>query len=319
MKKIFLIFTFIASIFSSWSMDDTSKFHENGILWKVRSGHKDCLKDFGDNSHTVGITKCIDNEKSILWRLRPYDYGRVYRFENSHTGNCLKIFDNKDIKMNECSTFNSVMWILEKSGEQYKIKNSHTKDCLGIKENVAINDTSCGNNFFWNLDKDYTEICNNIHNKTIDLHIYQSNFTSSFFSGAFYSFFPELCRSYSEHKEYSKNVKVLAPIAIQGLIIFCGTNNYIPAITGIAVSIVLKYLDFTPENSITSGSIVSVISSMYCNTYSYDISSIIGYPISIFGSYAGSTLALKAKSLICERLGWSGKEKKKVDAEEKKR
>ena len=131
-------------------------------------------------------------------------------------------------------------------------------------------------------------------------------FSSSFLSGAAYTVFPEISRDILEPRGYSRTSDVVA-MMIQGGVILYSTSSYAPAITGIAVRYVFNELGFSPQASTIAGSTTAVAASFIQQLiFSHEtvLDTVVDCAIGVAGSYAGSSLALKAKSKIYELCGY---------------
>ena len=123
--------------------------------------------------------------------------------------------------------------------------------------------------------------------------------SSSFLNGAAYSLFPEIVRDALESRGYPR-ASVIATI-IQGGMIVYNSPSYVAPITGMAVRIGCSQLGFSPQASSTVGIMVSIVVSLsqeliFSQETVFD--SVVDVAIGVAGSYAGSTLAFRAKSWV---------------------
>lgn len=132
-------------------------------------------------------------------------------------------------------------------------------------------------------------------------------FSSSFLSGAAYTIFPEISRDILESRGYSSRASNIVAMMIQGGVILYSTSSYAPVVTGIAVRYVFSELGFSPQASAIAGSTTAIAASfIHQLIFSHEtiLDTAVDCTIAVIGSYAGSSLALKAKSKIYEIFGY---------------
>ncbi|MBP6951540.1 MAG: hypothetical protein KBD36_05620 [Alphaproteobacteria bacterium] len=132
-------------------------------------------------------------------------------------------------------------------------------------------------------------------------------FFSSFLRGGAYTLLPELFRDVLEFRGYSRASNVVATI-IQGGIIAYNTSSYAPAAAGILVKTGLNKLGFSERSSTIAGSTAAVIASLSQKLiFSSEsvLDCVVDVTIGVAGSYAGSILALKAKSWVYNFCGFN--------------
>jgi hypothetical protein len=129
-------------------------------------------------------------------------------------------------------------------------------------------------------------------------------FRSSFVSGAAYSLIPEIIKDGIEFSGYPKKAANVAAIVAQGAMVAYNTVNplnpssYASTITGMAARYGSDYLGYSKDTSIVVGSTVAIVTTVLFSPEETTLDCITGCAIALAGSYAGSTLALKAKSWI---------------------
>lgn len=132
-------------------------------------------------------------------------------------------------------------------------------------------------------------------------------FSSSFLSGAAYTVLPEISRDILEPRGYSRASNIVA-MMIQGGVILYSTSSYVPVVTGIAVRYAFSELGFSPQTSAIAGSTTAVAASLIQQlilSHETILDTAVDCTIGVIGSYAGSSLALKAKSKIYELFGYN--------------
>jgi hypothetical protein len=138
-------------------------------------------------------------------------------------------------------------------------------------------------------------------------------FSSSFLSGAVYSLIPEMIRDGIEYTGYPE-LSNIAETVVQGGIILYNTEYYVPVIAGVAVrTIAAKCLGCSPQTSTTLGSTAAVLFSVVpALIFSQEtaLDCIVNCSLAVGGSYAGSTVALKAKSWIYDKWNYYNSNKK---------
>lgn len=138
----------------------------------------------------------------------------------------------------------------------------------------------------------------------IEIDRYQL-FTSSFLSGAAYSLVPEIIRDALESRGYPRTSNIVATIILGGMIVY-NSSSYIAPVTGMVVRIGCDQLGFSPQNSAIAGSTAAIAASLSQKLiYSHEtvLDSVVDVAIGVAGSYAGSTLALKAKTWVYSLWG----------------
>lgn len=128
-------------------------------------------------------------------------------------------------------------------------------------------------------------------------------FSSSFLSGVAYSVLPEIVRDALDSRGYSVTSNIGATL-VQGGLIAYNTASYVPTITGFAVKIGFKNLGFSEQTSTTLASTAAVLASVVpALIFSPETATdcVVNCSVAIAGSYAGSTIALRAKSWIYDK------------------
>jgi len=131
-------------------------------------------------------------------------------------------------------------------------------------------------------------------------------FRSSFVSGAAYSLIPEVIKDGIEFSGYPKKAADVAAMVAQGAMVAYNTvdplnpSSYASTITGMAAKYGSGYLGYSNDTSIIVGSTVAIVTTVLSSPEETTLDCITGCAIALAGSYAGSTLALKAKSWIYE-------------------
>jgi hypothetical protein len=131
-------------------------------------------------------------------------------------------------------------------------------------------------------------------------------FRSSFVSGATYSLIPEVIKDAIEFSGYSKKAANVAAMVAQGAMVSYNTidpltpSSYASTITGIAARYGFSYLGFSNDASAIAGSTAAVVTTLLLNPEEASVDYLTRCSIALAGSYAGSTLLLKAKSWIYE-------------------
>jgi hypothetical protein len=93
---------------------------------------------------------------------------------------------------------------------------------------------------------------------------------------------------------------------IQGGMIVYITSSYTPVVTGIAVRTGFNQLGFSNQSSAIAGSTASIAASLIQRlivSHETVLDCVVDVAIGVAGSYSGSILALKAKSLIYDLWG----------------
>jgi hypothetical protein len=132
-------------------------------------------------------------------------------------------------------------------------------------------------------------------------------FHLSFLNGAAYTLLPELIRDTLEFRGYSRISNVVATIVQGGMIVY-NTSSYAPVVVGTLVRTSFSQLGFSQQDSITAGitaSIVTSFSQKLIFSQEMVLDCLVDVGIGVVGSYAGSTLALKAKSWAYELFGYN--------------
>lgn len=132
-------------------------------------------------------------------------------------------------------------------------------------------------------------------------------FYSSFLNGAAYTLLPELIRDTLEFRGYSRVSNAVATIAQGGMIVY-NTSSYAPVVVGTLVRTSFSQLGFSQQDSITAGitaSIVTSFSQKLIFSQETMLDCLVDVGIGVAGSYAGSALALKAKSWAYELFGYN--------------
>lgn len=220
------------------------------------------------------------------------------------------------------SVFSSTVWAMTDDtldiGEKSPKTRKRSEDCLN----------SCGSEIKNNISpsgRDVRDerakpkvlyvggcICAPINTSTgqgeIDGEISRGHlFSSSFLSGAAYTVFPEISRDILEPRGYSRASDIVA-MMLQGGVILYSTSSYVPVMTGIAVKYAFSELGFSPQVSAIAGSTTAVAASFVQQLiFSHEtvLDTAVDCTIGVIGSYAGSSLALKAKSKIYELCGYN--------------
>ncbi|MBY0500455.1 MAG: hypothetical protein K2P93_00435 [Alphaproteobacteria bacterium] len=131
-------------------------------------------------------------------------------------------------------------------------------------------------------------------------------FSSSFFRGAAYSLIPEIFRDTLDSRGYYRASNAVATIIQGGMIYY--NSSYVPAITGMVVKTSFSKLGFSDQVSTTVGVTLAIAASFSQKLiFSQEtmLDSMIDVAVGVSGSFAGSYLALKAKSRTYELCGWS--------------
>lgn len=143
------------------------------------------------------------------------------------------------------------------------------------------------------------------HHEQIDRY---QLFSSSFLYGAVCNLVPEVCRDALEARGYPPRTSTVMATIIQGVMIAYNTSSYMPTIAGIAVRVGFSHLGFSDQASVIAGSTAAIVTSLSQKLiFSHEtaLDCMIDCALGVAGSYTGSSLALKAKSLIYERWGSS--------------
>jgi len=122
--------------------------------------------------------------------------------------------------------------------------------------------------------------------------------TSSFLKGAAYSILPEIVRNVLESRRYYGLSKIAPTLIEAGLIVY-NTESYIPIFTCFAVRRGFRSLGFSEETSTTAASTAAVLANVVPSlifSQETSINYMLNCSLAILASYAGSTLALTAKS-----------------------
>ena len=130
-------------------------------------------------------------------------------------------------------------------------------------------------------------------------------FSSSFFRGAAYSLIPEVFRDALDSRGYYRASNIVATIIQGGMIYY--NSSYVPAITGMVVRTSFSKLGFSDQVSTNVGVTVAIAASLSQKLiFSQEtvLDSMIDVVIGVSGSFAGSSLALKAKSWVYKLFGY---------------
>jgi hypothetical protein len=125
-------------------------------------------------------------------------------------------------------------------------------------------------------------------------------FRSSFLSGAAYSLVPEIVRDSLESRGYLRASNIVATLIQGGMIVYY-SSSYVAPVTGMVVRIGCGQLGFSPQTSTIAGSTAAIAASLSQKMiFSHEtvLDSMVDVAIGVAGSYAGSTLALKAKAWV---------------------
>lgn len=307
-------------------------FEKVGEFYKIRSkANKTCLSGtFETNKGKVFILtdeqEQGEQENKHLWSLKKF--GEFYKIKNKLNGAYLS--DSSEISnhtpilgINEQDDNTSYsLWYFEKAGgiktenksskaysDSYEFeRDNYRKSIQGEQEkNTIWYDGGCGpcatptNTYSIGLE--------GVKEEEIDKY---ELFNTSVLRGAAYTLVPEIMRDTLVSKGYPQMSNVAATM-IQGGMIVYHSSSYIPLMTGMIIKTGCSQLGFSPQVSSTAGSIATILLSLSEKLiFSQEtiVESMVDIAIGVAGNYAGSTLALKAKSCIYGL--WTSKNSKPV-------
>lgn len=298
-------------------------FEKTGDFYKIKNkANGNCLSsdvsEIDRNNVFMGLDTQDEHTNNRLWYLEKVE--GFYKIKNKFNGTCLSSGSAFETASNNiCLTVdaqdehtNYRLWYFENAGELGQTKNESCGTCSDRCESEKDNDKKnvqgeqakstmwyaggCGpcatpaNAYATGQSEDGVEI--EVDSYTL--------FKTSFLSGAAYSLVPEIVRDALVSRGYSRVSNVVATI-VQGGIIVYHSPSYIAPLSGMVVRIGCDQLGFSPKVSAIASSTVAVVISLSEKLiYSQEtvLDSVIDVAIGFAGSYAGSTLALKAKSWV---------------------
>ena len=315
MKRL-LLFIFILLIISptAWSMEPDLK---QGQYYKIRNKFSDtCLNNRGDRENgqgSVTMQICAKDQDAShrLWRFE--EDGQYYEIKNKFSENCLNNWGGQaigvgQVTMQTCAQDQDVchrLWYFEKDGQYYKIRNKCSENCVDSGGRAIGQGTAAmqlcakdqdADQRLWYFEKDGP------HSPPTGLKL----LGYSFLNGAAYSLFPEIVRDVLDFRGYSGVSNIAATLVQAGLIAY-NTTSYVPTIAGFTVKNGFSYLGFSEETSTTAGSTAAVLSNVVSGLILEQepaIDCVVNCAIAVCGSYAGSTLALKAKALAYDNFDY---------------
>lgn len=295
-------------------------FEKAGEFYKIKSKSSgNCLSSsFETNKGDTFMVMNAQDEKenNRLWYFEKT--GEFYKIKNKFSGTFL----SSSFETANGSAFLTVdaqddhanyrLWYFEKAGE---LKNKSSAKCLDSCESEKDNYRKSIQGEQAKHKMSYVGGCGpcapitNTYatgqrgdNAETEIDRY-TLFSSSFLSGAVYSLVPEIVRDALE----SRGCPLASAIAIivQGGMIVYNSPSYFAPIAGMAVRIGFSQFGFSPQASSTAGITVVIVGSLVQTLiFSQEtvLDSVVDVAIGVAGSYAGSILALKAKSWVYEQL-----------------
>jgi len=253
----------------------TPSLHENQ-LWSIKpfqEGYSICSDILPFEARCLGIGQAQLVGSYQAWRLEE----TYYRFNNLE-----KSDKHQNVRIDSLDSSNQQ--------QDIRLEALEKKLCeLTRTDELQANDLTSFGNRLRNLEQ---------LNEQVNL------FRSSFVSGAAYSLIPEVIKDGIEFSGYPKKAANVAAMVAQGAMVAYNTvdplnpPSYASTITGMAARYGSDYLGYSNDTSIIVGSTVAVVTTVLFSPEETTLDCITGCAIALAGSYAGSTLALKAKSWI---------------------
>lgn len=311
---------------------DTQDEHTNNRLWyfertgdfyKIKNKtNGNCLSsdasEIERNNVFMGLDAHDEHINNRLWYFEKFE--GFYKIKNKFNGTCL----SSAFEIANSSTSLAVdardgltnLWYFEKAGELNKINNKPSTKCLDCCESEKDNCRKCVQEEQAKHKMSYVGGCGPCAipatyatgqregNVETEIDRY-TLFSLSFLSGAVYSLVPEIVRDTLESRGYPRASAIA--IIVQGGMIVYSSPSYFAPIAGMAVRIGCSQFGFSPQTSTTAGLTVTIVTSLsqeliFGKETVFD--SVVDVALGVAGSYAGSTLAFKAKSWVYEH--WRG-------------
>lgn len=294
-------------------------FEKAGEFYKIKSkASETCLSGAfeTDKGRVFMVMEAQDGqENKRLWSLEKS--GEFYKIKNNFSGTCLSNSFETDINIpfltvdTQDDNASYRLWYFEKAEALGKDKNKSSGTCSDScepeKDNSRKNvQEEQAKNTMWYAGgcgpcvtpvSTYATGQEDVTETEIDRY---TLFSTSFLSGAAYSLVPEIVRDLLVSRGYHGVSNAVATIVQGGMIVYY-SPSYIAPITGMVVRIGCSQLGFSPQASATAGSTVAVVLSLSEKlVFSQEtiLDSVVDIAIGVAGSYAGSTLAFKAKSWV---------------------
>jgi hypothetical protein len=298
-------------------------FEKAGEFYKIKSkSSENCLSSAyetdKDRVFMVMDTQAQDEqEHNRLWYFEKTR--EFYKIKNKFSGAFLSSVTTNGSPFLAVDTqddhANYRLWYFEKAGELDNVKNNSSAKCLDSCESEKDNYRKSVQGEQAKHKMSYVGGCGpcapltNTYatgqrgdNAETEIDRY-TLFSSSFLSGAVYSLVPEIVRDALESRGCPRASAIA--ILVQGGMIVYNSPSYFAPLAGMTVRIGCSQLGFSPQASSTAGITVVIVGSLVQTlVFSQEtvLDSVVDVAIGVAGSYAGSTLALKAKSWVYEQL-----------------